>query len=345
MTNGEVKIVDEFTGRVLEGPPLLRGTAPGDRGEGGRSDQGGEPDPRDDHDPELLQDVREARRHDRNREDPARPSSRRPTSSASSRSRRTAPMIRDDEQDLIYKGEDAKWNAVVDDIVERHERGQPILVGTVSIEKSETLVGLPQPPRHPASRPEREEPREGGDDRRPGRPPGLGHGRDEHGRPRRRHPARRQPRVPRATGDGGARLRQRPLPAVRDGRGGARRVRGRVRADLSEVQGADPTPSTRRSSRSAGSVRPRHRATRVPPHRQPAPRPVRPPGRPGRVAVLPLARGRPHADVRERPRGLDHGAPEVARRRADHREDGHQAPSRTRSARSRSSTSSGARTS
>ena len=51
------------------------------------------------------------------------------------------PMIRTDEQDLIYKGEDPKWNAVVADIAERHERGQPVLVGTVSIEKSEKLAG------------------------------------------------------------------------------------------------------------------------------------------------------------------------------------------------------------
>jgi preprotein translocase subunit SecA len=51
------------------------------------------------------------------------------------------PMIRGDDQDLIYKNEDAKWNAVVGDIIERHEQGQPILVGTVSIEKSERLSG------------------------------------------------------------------------------------------------------------------------------------------------------------------------------------------------------------
>jgi preprotein translocase subunit SecA len=51
------------------------------------------------------------------------------------------PMIRGDEQDLIYKSEDAKWNAVVEDIGQRHEQGQPILVGTVSIEKSEKLSG------------------------------------------------------------------------------------------------------------------------------------------------------------------------------------------------------------
>jgi preprotein translocase subunit SecA len=51
-------------------------------------------------------------------------------------------MIRADEQDLIYKTEDAKWNAVVEDLVERHEEGQPCLVGTVSIEKSEKLSQL-----------------------------------------------------------------------------------------------------------------------------------------------------------------------------------------------------------
>jgi preprotein translocase subunit SecA len=49
------------------------------------------------------------------------------------------PMIRDDRGDLIYKTEDAKFNAVVDDIVECHEKGQPVLVGTISVAKSEKL--------------------------------------------------------------------------------------------------------------------------------------------------------------------------------------------------------------
>ena len=49
------------------------------------------------------------------------------------------PMIRDDMADSIYKTEDIKFKAVIDDIVERHHRGQPVLVGTVSIEKSERL--------------------------------------------------------------------------------------------------------------------------------------------------------------------------------------------------------------
>ncbi|MEJ5185787.1 MAG: preprotein translocase subunit SecA [Candidatus Geothermincolales bacterium] len=49
------------------------------------------------------------------------------------------PMIRVDHDDVIYKTEEAKFKAVVEDIVARHERGQPVLVGTVSIEKSERL--------------------------------------------------------------------------------------------------------------------------------------------------------------------------------------------------------------
>jgi preprotein translocase subunit SecA len=53
-----------------------------------------------------------------------------------------APMVREDAQDLIYKNEKAKWDAVVEDIQERNGSGQPILVGTVSIEKSELLSGL-----------------------------------------------------------------------------------------------------------------------------------------------------------------------------------------------------------
>jgi preprotein translocase subunit SecA len=49
------------------------------------------------------------------------------------------PMVRMDQVDLIYKSEEAKFQAVVEDLVERHEKGQPVLVGTVSVEKSERL--------------------------------------------------------------------------------------------------------------------------------------------------------------------------------------------------------------
>ncbi|EGF57906.1 preprotein translocase subunit SecA [Actinomyces sp. oral taxon 170] len=49
------------------------------------------------------------------------------------------PMIREDQPDLVYTTVEAKLDAVVDDIAERHEVGQPVLVGTTSVEKSEIL--------------------------------------------------------------------------------------------------------------------------------------------------------------------------------------------------------------
>ena len=52
------------------------------------------------------------------------------------------PMIRKDENDVIYKNENAKYRAIVESIKESHSKGQPVLVGTVSIEKSEKLSGL-----------------------------------------------------------------------------------------------------------------------------------------------------------------------------------------------------------
>ena len=49
------------------------------------------------------------------------------------------PMIRMDHPDVIYKTEDAKYRAVLEDIIEQHEQGRPVLVGTISIENSEKL--------------------------------------------------------------------------------------------------------------------------------------------------------------------------------------------------------------
>ena len=48
-------------------------------------------------------------------------------------------MIRDDETDLVYRNEGSKFNAVIDEIAEMQEAGRPVLVGTVSVEKSEVL--------------------------------------------------------------------------------------------------------------------------------------------------------------------------------------------------------------
>ena len=52
------------------------------------------------------------------------------------------PMIRIDNPDLIYRTEEAKFQAIIEDVVERHEAGQPILIGTASVEKSELLSGM-----------------------------------------------------------------------------------------------------------------------------------------------------------------------------------------------------------
>jgi preprotein translocase subunit SecA len=52
------------------------------------------------------------------------------------------PMIRKDQPDLVYRTEEAKYAAIIDDIAERHGKGQPMLVGTVSVEKSERLSSL-----------------------------------------------------------------------------------------------------------------------------------------------------------------------------------------------------------
>ena len=52
------------------------------------------------------------------------------------------PMVRIDENDFIFKTKDAKFRAVVEDIVQAHERGQPVLVGTISVEISEMLSGM-----------------------------------------------------------------------------------------------------------------------------------------------------------------------------------------------------------
>jgi preprotein translocase subunit SecA len=51
-------------------------------------------------------------------------------------------MIRADYADLVYAKPSGKWNAVIDEIVEEHEKGRPVLVGTISVEVSEMLGGL-----------------------------------------------------------------------------------------------------------------------------------------------------------------------------------------------------------
>ena len=198
------------------------------------------------------------------------------------------PMVRDDQPDLIYKTEEAKFEAVADDIAEKHAKGQPVLVGTTSVEKSEYLAKLLVQLPGAARGAQRQAARARGRDHRPGRARGRGHRRHQHGRPRHRHRARRQPRVPGRPG--AAQPRPRPGRDPRGVRGGLGRGR-RARCASQVAAEAEEVKAGRRALRAG------HRAPRVAAHRQPAARPLRPPGRPGRVAVLPLARRRPHAPV------------------------------------------------
>ena len=137
-------------------------------------------------------------------------------------------MLRLDEADLVFKSEEAKFNAVVDDIVERNELGQPMLVGTASVAKSELLSRLAGEAGRPAQRAQRQAALPGGRDRGPGRPARRRHGRHQHGRPRRRHHPRRQRGAagPARAGRRGRRHRQ------RGGRGRAGEAPGRRRGAL-----------------------------------------------------------------------------------------------------------------
>ena len=110
-------------------------------------------------------------------------------------------LRRFEEPDTVYRTEREKYEAIVTDIIEKQKEGRPVLVGTVSIEKSERLSKLLETPRHQARRAQRQIPRAGSGDRRPGGPKGHGHDRHQHGGPRHRHTPRRQPRVHRAAAD------------------------------------------------------------------------------------------------------------------------------------------------
>ena len=140
--NGEVLIVDEHTGPYSRRSPLQRGHPPGHRGQGGRGRQGREPDPRHGDAAELLPVLRQ---------DLAGMTGTAETEAAEFMSTyklgvvaipTNRPMQRKDQSDLVYKNEQAKFEQVVEDIVERHATGQPVLVGTTSVEKSEYLSRL-----------------------------------------------------------------------------------------------------------------------------------------------------------------------------------------------------------
>ena len=137
-------------------------------------------------------------------------------------------------------------------------------------------------------RPERQAPRQGGGDRRPGRSPRRRHHRHEHGRPRHGHHPGRQPRVPRPEG-GRARI-------------------GGVAVHPGEDEGA-VRGREEEGPRRGRPLHPRHGAARLAAHRPAAARSRRSPGRPRRLEVLPLHGGRPDAPLRRRAGPRPHGSP------------------------------------
>ena len=214
------------------------------------------------------------------------------------------PMIRDDYPDLVYKNETSKFNALIDEIEEMTTAGRPVLVGTVSVEKSEVLSTLLKRRgiQHETLNAKFHE-KEAGVVAQAGRTGAVtiatnmaGRGTDIKlgGDP---------------AGFASDILHKRGLnPAEVDAddvRGGPRGGEGGRR---------------RRPRGGRGGRRPahhRHRAPREPAHRQPAARPRRAPGRPGLVALLPLARRRPDEAVRVGPGGRPHGADGPRRRHGD----------------------------
>ena len=106
------------------------------------------------------------------------------------------PMVRKDEDDLIYKTEAEKFNAVVSDITERHGRGQPVLVGTKNVDKSEVISRLLKRHNIPHVTLNAKFHRQEGEIIAQAGQLGRGHHLDQHGRPRNGHPPRRQPGVP-----------------------------------------------------------------------------------------------------------------------------------------------------
>ena len=182
------------------GQALVGGAAPGGRGEGGRGDPGGEPDARDDHLPELLPPLRQARGHDRHGADrgdrvhedlraAGRPD---PDQQADGPRRPQRPGLQDQRRQVGGRGQGDRGAPRERPAgARRHDLGRGLRAALRPADASagsSTRCSTPSPST-PSARREI--------DRR-GRPARRGDDRDQHGRPRRRHQARRQRRAPRA---------------------------------------------------------------------------------------------------------------------------------------------------
>ena len=209
------------------------------------------------------------------------------------------PMIRIDSQDKVFRTLGEKYSAILEDIKDCYTRGQPVLVGTTSIENSELISGLLKKENLPHQvLNAKQHAKEAEIVAQAGRPKMItiatnmaGRGTDIvlGGNCREAGSVRR----------GGPRD-----PGRREGRAGEEAARGM----------AVPARPRRRRR---GTEDHRFRAARVAPDRQPAARPFGPPGRPGRVAFLPVDGRLAAAHLRRRTHEGDHGPPEAARGRGD----------------------------
>ena len=244
-------------------------------------------------------------------------------------------MIRADQRDLIYRTEEAKFAAIVEDVAERHEKGQPVLIGTASVAKSEILSKMLKKAgvKHEVLNAKQHE-REAAIVALAGRKGAVtvatnmaGRGTDIilGGNPEF------------LAGTKLLRRRHRPGGALRG-------VREAVSGDPGRDRGGDRLRA-RRGGRGRRSLRGGLRAARVATDRQPAAWPVRPSGRPGREPVLPLARRRPDAAVQVRHRGVGAAGPARCPTTSRSRTSGSPPRSPARRPRSRRRTSRSARTS
>ena len=318
------------------GPALVGGPAPGRRGQGGRARPGGEPDARDHHAAELLPPLRQARGHDRHR--PHR-----------------GDRVHEDLQARRRAGPDQppdgprrpQRSGLQDQGRQVARRGLPrSRSATRTASRSSSARSRSRSPSCSAS-----------SCKRKGIPHTVLNAKPEH--------AEREGEIVAEAGQPGAVT----IATNMAGRGVDIKLGGNAE-HLTELELAklglrpgDPDYDERFAEilpkieerveedreKVIGGRRPvhrRHRAPRVAAHRQPAPRPLRPPGRPGRVALLPLRRGRPRAPVRRRPDLQDPRPPRHAPTRRATRSPSRRgcSPSRSRrpSARSRSRTSSSA---
>ncbi len=215
------------------------------------------------------------------------------------------PMVRKDSNDQVFITAKEKYQAILNEVKACHERSQPVLLGTTSIENSELISSMLQKEGLPHQvLNAKQHAREAEIVIQAGRPGMItiatnmaGRGTDIvlGGNP--------EPEIAEGQGRRGA-------PARRQGAAHRRDPRGLAEA-------------AQRGGRRRRAAHHRLRAPRVAPHRQPAARPRRPPGRPRLLALLPVLRGPAAQDLRRRaPAGGDALAQDP-RGRGDRGQDGH----------------------